>query len=175
MTGCDFTNAKSVSKEVEAFLFVGGGRFHATGLALATAKPTIIADPYEKRAYPIQDECARILKKRWASICAAKGAENVGVLIGLKSGQKRIKEAVEIKDKLQKSGKKATLLAIREIKSDALMEFPNIDAFVNTACPRISLDDTPSFVKPILSLKEALVMLGEMDWEELCRKGWFED
>ncbi len=175
VTGCDFTNAKSVSKEVEAFLFVGGGRFHATGLALATAKPTIIADPYEKRAYPIQDECARILKKRWASICAAKGAENVGVLIGLKSGQKRIKEAVEIKDKLQKSGKKATLLAIREIKSDALMEFPNIDAFVNTACPRISLDDTPSFVKPILSLKEALVMLGEMDWEELCRKGWFED
>ena len=173
--GCDFSNAKSVSKEVEAFLFVGGGRFHAIGVALATAKPTIIADPYEKRAYPIHDEVPRILKQRWASISEAKRAENFGVLIGLKSGQKRIGEAVKIKKKLQKSGKKATLLALREITSNALMQFPNIDAFVNTACPRLSLDDTSSFLKPILSLNEALVMLGEMDWEELCRKGLFEN
>ncbi|MDH5664641.1 MAG: 2-(3-amino-3-carboxypropyl)histidine synthase subunit, partial [Candidatus Bathyarchaeota archaeon] len=93
----------------------------------------------------------------------------------LKSGQKRLKEAVKIKEKLQKSGRKATLLALREITPNALMQFPNIDAFVNTACPRISLDDTPDFLKPILSLSEALVMLGEMDWEELCRKGWFEN
>jgi 2-(3-amino-3-carboxypropyl)histidine synthase len=172
--GCNFSNAQSVSEEVEAFLFIGGGRFHAIGVALATAKPTIIADPYEKRAYPIHDEAPRILKQRWASISEAKGAENFGVLIGLKSGQKRIKEAVKIKEKLQKSGRKATLLALREIASNALMQFPSIDAFVNTACPRLSLDDTPNFLKPILSLSEALVMLGEMDWEELCRKGWFE-
>ncbi len=173
--GCNFSNAQSVSEEVEAFLFIGGGRFHAIGVALTTAKPTIIADPYEKRAYPIHDEVPRILKQRWASISEAKGAENFGVLIGLKSGQKRVREAVKIKEKLQKSGRKATLLALREITSNALMQFPNIDAFVNSACPRISLDDTPNFLKPILSLNEALVMLGEMDWEELCRKGWFEN
>ena len=172
--GCDFSNAKSVSEEVDAFLFVGGGRFHAIGVALATAKPTIVADPYEKRAYYIHDEVPRILKQRWASISEAKRAENFGVLIGLKSGQKKISEAVKIKEKLQKNGRKATLLALKEITSNTLMQFPNIDAFVNTACPRLSLDDTPSFLKPILSLNEALVMLGEMDWEELCRKGWFE-
>ena len=173
--GCDFSNAKSVSKEAEAFLFVGGGRFHAIGVALATAKPTIIADPYEKRVYPIHDEAKRILKQRWASISEAKGAENFGVLIGLKSGQKRIKEAMKIKEKLQKNGRKATLLALREVTSNALMQFPNIDAFVNTACPRVSLDYTPSFLKPILSLNETLVMLEEMDWEQLCREGWFEN
>ena len=173
--GCNFSNAQSISEQVEAFLFIGGGRFHAIGVALTTAKPTIIADPYEKRAYPIHDEVPRILKQRWASISEAKGAENFGVLIGLKSGQKRVREAVKIKEKLQKSGRKATLLALREITSNALMQFPNIDAFVNTACPRLSLDDTPNFLKPILSLNEALVMLGEMDWEELCRKGWFEN
>ncbi len=173
--GCDFSNAKSVSEEVDAFLFVGGGRFHAIGVALATAKPTIIADPYEKRAYSINDEVPRILKQRWASISEAKRAENFGVLIGLKSGQKKIGEALKIKEKLKQNGRKVTLLALKEITSNALMQFPNIDAFVNTACPRLSLDDTPSFLKPILSLNEALVMLGEMDWEELCRKGWFEN
>ena len=171
--GCDYSNAKSVSKEVNAFLFVGGGRFHAIGVALATAKPTIIADPYEKRAYPIHDEVQRILKQRWASISEAKKAEEFGVLIGLKNGQKKVREALEIKEKLQKSGKKVTLLALREITPEALMQFPSIDAFVNTACPRLSLDDTPSFLKPILTLNETLVTLGEMDWEELCRRGWF--
>ena len=64
--GCDFSNARSVSGKVEAYLFVGGGRFHAIGVALATGKPTIIADPYEKRAYPVQDEVGTVIKQRWA-------------------------------------------------------------------------------------------------------------
>lgn len=173
VTGCDYSNAKSISKEVDTFLFIGGGRFHAIGVALATAKPTIIADPYEKRAYPIHDEVQRILKQRWASISEAKKAERFGVLIGLKSGQKRVEEAMEAKEKLEKSGRKATLLALREVTPEALMQFPHIEAFVNTACPRVSLDDASRFPKPVLTFEEMLVMVGEMSWEELCGKGWF--
>lgn len=171
--GCDYNNAQSISKDVEAFLFVGGGRFHAVGVGLATAKPTVIADLYEKRAYAIDDEVQRIVKQRWASICEAKNAEQLGVLIGLKSGQKRVREAMEIKEELEKSGRRATLLALREITPEVLMQFPSIDAFVNTACPRVSLDDAPRFRKPVLTFHEALVMLEKMSWEELCRKGWF--
>jgi len=173
--GCNFSNAQSISEKAEAFLFVGGGRFHAIGVAIVTAKPTIIADPYEKRAYAIHDEIPGILKRRWASISEAKWAKSFGVLVSLKSGQKRIKEAMKIKEKLERSGRMATLLALREIASNSLMQFPNIDAFVNTACPRLSLDDLETFLKPILSPSEALVMLGEVDWEELCRKGWFQN
>jgi 2-(3-amino-3-carboxypropyl)histidine synthase len=66
------------------------------------------------------------------------------------------------------------LLAAREITPETLMEFPSIEAFVNTACPRVSLDETSKFLKPVLTFNEALVVLGEIDWEELCRKGWFE-
>jgi 2-(3-amino-3-carboxypropyl)histidine synthase len=171
--GCDFGNARSVSEKVEAYLFVGGGRFHAMGVALATGKPTIIADPYEKRAYPIQDEVKRVIKQRWANISEAKKAKSFGVLISLKSGQMRLKDAIKIKEKLGQNGLKATLFALREVTSSALMQFPGIDAFVNTACPRLSLDDTQSFRKPLLSLNEALVLLGEMKWEELLTRGWF--
>jgi len=171
--GCDFSNARSVSEKVEAYLFVGGGRFHAMGVALATGKPTIIADPYEKRAYPIQDEVRRVIKQRWGNISEAKDAKSFGVLISLKSGQMRLRDAMNIKEKLEQSGLKATLLALREVTSSALMQFPGIDAFINTACPRLSLDDASSFRKPLLYLNEALVMLGEMKWEELLRRGWF--
>jgi 2-(3-amino-3-carboxypropyl)histidine synthase len=172
--GCDFSNAKSISKDVEAFLFVGGGRFHAIGSALATGKPTIIADPYEKRVFPIHGEAKTILKQRWASICETKEAERLAILVGLKSGQKRLREAVELKEKLEKIGKRATLLAIREITPEVIMQFSEIDAFINTACPRISLDDTKNFQKPVITLNEARVLLEEITWEELCRRGWFE-
>jgi len=171
--GCDFSNARSVSEKVEAYLFVGGGRFHAMGVALATGKPTIIADPYEKRAYPIQDEVRRVIKQRWGNISEAKDAKSFGVLISLKSGQMRLRDAMKIKEKLEQNGLKATLLALREVTSSALIQFPGIDAFINTACPRLSLDDAESFRKPLLYLNEALVMLGEMKWEELLRRGWF--
>lgn len=172
--GCDYCNAKSVSEEVEAFLFMGGGRFHAIGVALATGKPTVIADLYEKRAYSIHGEAKKILKQRWARICEAKETDKFGVLIGLKSGQKKIAEALKIKEKLEKNGKEATLLALREIVPEVLIQFPSIGAFVNTACPRVSLDDASRFLKPVLTSSETLVVLDEMKWEDLCRRGWFE-
>jgi len=174
VTGCDYNNAKAVLKDVEVFLFVGGGRFHAIGATLATAKPTIVADPFEKRAYSIEKEVQKIIRQRWASICEAEKAKSFGVLVGLKTGQKRFDAAIEIKRKLEKNGRKATLLAAREITPNVLMQFSNIEAFVNTACPRVALDEASKFLKPVLTFNEALVVLGEMDWEELCRKGWFE-
>ena len=78
-----------------------------------------------------------------------------------------------IKEKLEKRGLTATLLALREVTPSALMQFPGLDAFINTACPRLSLDDASAFLKPLLSLNEALVMLGELKWEKLLRRGWF--
>jgi 2-(3-amino-3-carboxypropyl)histidine synthase len=170
--GCDFSNAKAISKNVKGFLFVGGGRFHAIGVALATAKPTVIADPFEKRAYALADNVSKILKRRWANIATAKKAINFGILVGLKPGQKNVKEALRIKARLQISGKIATLLALREITPAALMTFPKIDAFINTACPRLFLDAEPH-IKPVLSLNEGLVLIGEKKWEDLCRTGWF--
>ena len=171
--GCDFSNAQVVSEKIEAILFVGGGRFHAIGAALATDKPTIIADPYEQIAYPVADQVRRIVMQRWANISEAKQAKSFGVLISLKSGQMKLKAAMGIKEKLERNGFAATLLALREVSPSALMQFPGIDAFVNTACPRLSLDDAPNFGKPLLSVHETLVLLGELKWEELLRRGWF--
>jgi 2-(3-amino-3-carboxypropyl)histidine synthase len=171
--GCDFSNARTISEDVDAYLFVGGGRFHALGVALATGKPTLIADPYEKRAYPIHDEVSKIIKQRWANISEASKAESFGVLISLKSGQMKLGEAIKIKEKLEQKGLTAILLALREVTPSALLQFPSLDAFVNTACPRLSLDDASNFRKPLLSLNEALVLLGELKWEELLRNGWF--
>jgi len=174
VTGCDYSNAHTIAKDVDAFLFIGGGRFHAIGVALATSKPTVVADPYERRAYSVDGSVQKIIRQRWTSIQKAKESERFGVIIGLKSGQRWLEKALQVRDNLAKAGKKTTLLALREVTPEALMEFPSLNAYVNTACPRISLDDATKFQKPVLTINEALVVAGELTWEQLLKKGWFE-
>ncbi|MGC8939223.1 MAG: diphthamide biosynthesis enzyme Dph2 [Candidatus Bathyarchaeia archaeon] len=172
--GCNYSNATSIAKDVEAFLFIGGGQFHALGVALSTSKPTVVADPYERSAFSIDKESEKIVKQRWASIEEAKEAKTFAVLVGLKPGQKRIEDALSLKRKLEEKGKSVCLFAVREITPEVLMEFPTVEAYVNTACPRVSLDDSLKFKKPVITFNEAMVVAGELSWEELCRKGWFE-
>jgi len=173
VVGCNYSNAKSIAGDVEGFLFIGGGRFHALGLAISTFKPTVVADPYEKRAYSIDEEAQKVQRQRWASIQEAQKAKIFAVLVGLKPGQKRLEEALTIREKLEKSGKDAFLFAVREITPEVVMNFPTVDAYVNTACPRVSLDEPSKFQKPMLTLNEALVVVGEVSWKELCKKGFF--
>ena len=122
--GCNYSNAKTIADQVDAFLFIGGGIFHALGIALGTSKPTIIADPYDNRAYSITDEAQKLLKQRYASIQEAKDAKTFGILVGLKPGQKHLDDALKTKALAEKTGRSAFLLAGREITPDALMEFP---------------------------------------------------
>jgi len=41
--------------------------------------------------------------------------------------------------------------------------------FVNTACPRLSIEDQMGFEDPILLPAEALVAIGDMLWEEIIK------
>ena len=172
VVGCDYSNAKSIAEDVEGFLFIGGGRFHALGLALSISKPVVVADPFEKRAYFMGDEAERVVKQRWACVQEAQKAKIFAVLVGLKPGQKKLEEALAILEKLEKSGRDAYLFAVREITSETIMNFPTVDAYVNTACPRVSLDFPDKFSKPMLTLNEALVVVGELSWKDLCKKGF---
>jgi 2-(3-amino-3-carboxypropyl)histidine synthase len=173
--GCDYSNVRSVAKDVEAFLFIGGGRFHALGIALSTSKPTVIADPYENRAFSIDEEAQTVLKQRWACIEEAGRAKTFGVLVGLKIGQKSLDATLKVKEIAEKKGKAVFLFASKEILPEALMEFPSVDAYVNTACPRVSLDASSKFLKPVLTVNEFMVVAGETSWENLLKNGLFEN
>ncbi len=175
VVGCDYSNVKSIAKDVDAFLFVGGGKFHALGVALATSKPTIIADPYGGDAYSVYEEAQKVIKQRYASIEEASHAKTFGVLISLKPGQKHLEEALAVKDTLEKMEKNVCLFAVREILPEVLAEFPTVDAYVNTGCPRISLDEASKFKKPVLTVQEFKVVSGESSWEKLLKSGLFEN
>ena len=61
-------------------------------------------------------------------------------------------------------GKKGYLLALDHAGPD-LIDFYPVDAFVNTACPRIAIDDAVKYAKPLITPFELEVSLGEKSWE----------
>jgi 2-(3-amino-3-carboxypropyl)histidine synthase len=172
--GCDYSNVKSIANDVDAFLFIGGGKFHALGVALSTTKPTVLSNPFDQKAYLLTDQVNKLLKQHWISIQKAKKAKLFGILVGLKPGQEHFKKALKIKKVIENDGKHAVLLLINEIVPEVLIEFPTIDAYINTACPRISFEAPLKFLKPVLTINEFRVLSGEYSWENMIRKGLFE-
>ena len=170
--GCDYTTVRNVEADVEAFLVVGSD-FHALGVAVATGKPTAVANPYEGVARRLEEEARRALARRYASIEEAREAERFGIIIGLKPGQMNMDMALRALELVREAGKKAFLMAADEVRPEYLADFTDVDAFVNTACPRLSLEDAGAFGKPLLTLPELEVALGLLGWEELCERGWF--
>ena len=170
--GCDFTTVRAIKDRVDAFLVLGS-RFHALGVAIATGRPTVMANPYEHVVADMGDEARRALARRYASVEEARGARCFGIIIGLKPGQMRLPLALRAYELVKGSGREAMLLAANEIRPEYLADFRDVDVFVNTACPRLSLEDAGAFDRPLLTYPELLVALGHLRWEELCEAGWF--
>lgn len=156
--GCTYAAARNAN--AEANLFVGTGVFHAIGVSLSTGKPTFALDPYADGI--LQEVSAdRLLRKRFVQIEKAKSAKNFGILLSSKSGQKR--EALA--HRLASLHENAAVILIREISEMQLRNL-GFDAYVNTACPRLALDDQSRFPVPLLSPAEFEIVLGLREWEE---------
>ncbi|MBS7619254.1 diphthamide biosynthesis enzyme Dph2 [Candidatus Bathyarchaeota archaeon] len=169
--GCDYSSSIDVAAKVDGFLFIGGGRFHPLGLAYATRKPVVAADPYTLTVYTIgESELNRFAMRRMAAIEAARKASLFGVIVSIKPGQLKMKIAEQLRETLKSAGKEAVTICLDEVQVENLMNFSEFEAFVNTACPRIVLDGDIPLPKPIINWDEALIMLGLKGWWE----GWKE-
>ena len=60
-----------------------------------------------------------------------------------------------MKEHLEKQGKKAYIFIDDTLKLNDLENYPFINAWVNTACPRIGTDDIMATNKPLINLREA--------------------
>lgn len=67
-------------------------------------------------------------------------ADNIGIMVTIKPGQYSYRKAVEIKEKLDKKGKKCFIFVFDTLDASEMGNFPFIDFWINTACPRIADD-----------------------------------
>jgi len=155
--GCDFSAAEKIQNNVDCFIVLADGEFHAQGIALSTYKDTYAIEPVSGNITKI--EADKILKSRYIQIERFRDSKNVGILVSTKIGQYRISLAKKIKEKIQNNGKKAYIILMNEILPQKLMNL-NFDAYINTACPRIAMDDNFLYEKPVLTPEEMEIALG---------------
>ena len=163
--GCNCSSAEAVSKNVDCFLYIGEGNFHPLAAAFGVGKEIKVFDPVTSELRSTDDVRDRILRKRFAAIEKAKAADSFLVIVSSKVGQRRDAAADDIMKKIVSTGKKAYKAVIEEITPNALLAY-RVDAYVSTACPRLAMDDSVRFDKPMLTPPEAEIAIGARGWNE---------
>src|SRR3989344_4092613 len=167
--GCEYNGLKSIKDKFDAILVIGND-FHALGAALAIPKKVILIDPFNREVYSMDKKRELIIRQRIIAINKVKDARKIGVIIDNKPGQ-HFGSAHYIKNKLEKDDKEVILLSMNEITDDKLINLHDIQAFIETACPRISTEDYARFSKPVINYREALVSIGDLTFEQLFDQG----
>jgi 2-(3-amino-3-carboxypropyl)histidine synthase len=162
--GCNFSSALSVAEDVDAFLYLGEGDFHPLAASFGIKKMMIVLDPLTGAIRSVDEERDRMLRKRFAVIESARTAESFLVIVCTKGGQDRTAVADSLIETIKERGKGAYKLVLNEISPDAMLPF-KVDAYINTACPRIAMDDSARYSKPMLTVTEAEIVLGLREWE----------
>ena len=154
------TYAAAKSAGADAYQFGGTGVFHAIGVSLATGKPTFALDPYGDGG--VQEVSAdRLLRKRFVQIEKAKSAKTFGILLSSKSGQCR----KELAKRLETLSPDASVVLIRGV-TEMQLRILGFESYVNTALPRLALDDQSRFPMPLLSPAEFEIVLGLRSWDD---------
>jgi 2-(3-amino-3-carboxypropyl)histidine synthase len=161
--GCNYTGAEADAAEVEGFVFLGTGQFHPIGLAFAVDRPVWSLDPLQGTLEPPIDR-AGLIRKRHLAVAVARDARRWGILVSTFGGQNRSPTALALQERARAKGREAEILFFDRLDPRDL-EGRALDAYVNTACPRIALDDSASYPKPILTPPEFLMALGELPLE----------
>lgn len=124
-------------KEVEAIIIVGQGKFHSVSLAYESKLPTYIVEGSSLKRIADVDIKKMEAKER-GSLLKYLSSDKIGILITTKPGQMRMKKAIEFKNKLKK--KKSYLFIANNIDTNEFENF-RVDSWVNTACPRMDLNE----------------------------------
>lgn len=172
--GCNYSAAQALAKDVNTYLLIGSGTFHALGVHLATGKKVVVLDPNLEEPREIDQVKDKILRQRHAVIEKAERARTFGIIVGSKIGQRRLRRARELRKLLRWKKKDAALIMMDKYDPEKLRSM-GFDAYVSTACPRIAIDDVAMYDKPLLTPQELEIVLGVRKWENYVFDQMTED
>lgn len=156
--GC--TSQRLDSNHIDGTIYVGDGRFHLESSMIHNPEiPAFRYDPYSRkftREYYDQDQMISVRDK---AIETASSAKTIGLILGGLGRQGNPITVGNLEEKLCQNGFKVVRIILSEIFPQKLAMFNDIDAFVQVACPRLSIDWGYAFDKPLLTPYEAMVMI----------------
>ncbi|MFQ5531497.1 MAG: diphthamide synthesis protein [Candidatus Nanoarchaeia archaeon] len=127
------------SKETQAVLLIGSGKFHAVSLAYETKLPIYILE--NKSFSKISSSDLEIFgKKQKSNQLRLLNSNNIGILVSTKPGQENLSRSLDLKKKLESKGKKVYMFINNSIDVKELENFPDVEVWINTACPRLDMN-----------------------------------
>lgn len=150
--GCNANNAVAIKEKVDAYLYIGSGRFHPLAIKMATEKEVFTLNPFTNEFNQItQDDLKRIEQKKKAGYLKFLTSNNIGLMITTKPGQEGLERAKALE--MLEPNKNYYYFIADMITPNAMENFPFIECLVNTGCPRITEDD---FQRPIINLQDLI-------------------
>jgi 2-(3-amino-3-carboxypropyl)histidine synthase len=147
--GC---TSPELSEALDGVVYFGDGRFHLESIMIAN--PRVAAyryDPYDKvfsQEYYAHDE---MMATRREAIAIAQRASTFGLVLGTLGRQGNPAILDRLRALLTSKGLRFFVLLLSEISPAKLAIFEQVDAWVQIACPRLSIDWGQAFGAPLLS------------------------
>ncbi|KAB1206967.1 Diphthamide biosynthesis protein 1 [Morella rubra] len=170
--GCTAPKISNDGGEMEerVIVFVADGRFHLEAMMIANpGVRTFRYDPYMGKLFLEEyDQKGMKESRKNAILKARKEAKSWGIVLGTlgRQGNPRILERLE--RRMEENGLDYTVVMMSEISPQRVALFgDSVDAWIQIACPRLSIDWGEAFEKPLLTPFEAEIALG-------CIPGWWE-
>uniref|UniRef100_A0A3B1IMS6 2-(3-amino-3-carboxypropyl)histidine synthase subunit 1 n=1 Tax=Astyanax mexicanus TaxID=7994 RepID=A0A3B1IMS6_ASTMX len=157
-----------LDKHVNAIIYLGDGRFHLESIMIANPDiPAYRYDPYNKVFSREHYDHEAMRANRLQAIEKARSAQRWGLILGTLGRQGNPKILEHLENKLEALGRSFTRVLLSEIFPSKLALMADVDAWVQIACPRLSIDWGTAFSKPLLSPYEAAVALQKVEWQEV--------
>ncbi|KAK0609199.1 Diphthamide biosynthesis protein 1 [Lasiodiplodia hormozganensis] len=182
--------SKDAPIEADCLLYLGDGRFHLESAQIHNPHlPSYRYDPYSRRLTHETYAHTEMYSIRASAIETARKARKWGLILGALGRQGNPHTLTLIENHLKQKGIPCMKILLSEIfpgklqlmsatkeekkkagvdEDGANVEDGGVEAWVQIACPRLSIDWGYAFPRPLLSPYEALVALGvqEGKWME---------
>lgn len=155
-----------VLENSDALVFVADGRFHLE--AAMIRNPDIKAyryDPYSKTLIYEQYEVEKMKEIRLDAINRARSGNTFGLILGTLGRQGSPPIFGRIHKLLSSRGKRVIPFLMAEINPEKIKMIDCVDVWIQVACPRLSIDWSGGFQKPILTPYEIEVAMDETSWK----------
>ena len=165
--GCDsYHNSLNLPdkelEEIDCYLYVGDGRFHPLALVYGQKdlvkkdfKEVVCNDPIDNKLFLVDFDSVKVITIKYkSSLIKFLTADNIGIINTVKPGQEQILTSYALEERYL--DKNFYHFLDDNVSFDQLENFPFIEVWVNTACPRIGFDDQEKFARGIINVNDAM-------------------
>ncbi len=155
--GCRIPNIKNL--EGATVMYIGSGRFHPKGIVMKYKVNILCCNPETMKVYKeTVEEISEIEKRKKGALMKFLSSDIIGVLFSIKSGQSMVQGGERMIEQLERKypEKKFYVFAVETLDYNSLQDFPFIQCWINTMCPRIGKDDSFK-VKSMINIEDIKV------------------